>query len=179
MGRPQQLAAGILPLSFVITGGLLLSPSTMLVLGHTEFQSSRLWSECTDHWATSPSPYVVICVLIWMISWPLSEISGRGDLMCVECLCSCPLPSLTAVAWVSKGGNTPCSSLGRQNFLSHTVAFIMKSWVTTYFMAQLTFLLPRESPSTISSGHESSGGRRLWQRWNSKAENLLRYDSGG
>lgn len=115
----------------------------MLVLGHTEFQSSRLWSECTDHWTTSPSPYAVICVLIWMISWPLSEISGRGDLMCVECLCSCPLPSLTAVAWVSKGGNTPCSSLGRQNFLSRTVDFIMKSCVTTYFMAQLTFLLPK------------------------------------
>lgn len=91
----------------------------MLVLGHTEFQSSRLWSECTDHWATSPSPYVVICVSIWMLSWPLSEISGRGDLMCVECLCSCPLPSLTVVAWVSKGGNMPCSSLGRQLSVSH------------------------------------------------------------
>lgn len=173
MGLPQQLAAGILPLSFVITGGSPLSPRTYVGTG-----PYRIPVLTPVKWATSPSPYVVICVLIWMISWPLSEIRGR-DLMCIECLCSCPLPSLTAVAWVSKGGNTPCSSLGRQNFLSHTVAFIMKSWVTTYFMAQLTFLLPRESPSTISSGHESSGGRRLWQMWNSKAENLLRYDSGG
>lgn len=77
--------------------------------------------------------------------------------MCIECLCSCPLPSLTAVARVSKGGDMPCSSLGRQNFLSHTVTFIVKSCVTTYFMAQL-ILLPCGSPSTISSGHESNGG---------------------